>query len=69
MNVEDVRLAVDRVARANGDPEYAHALEDRLFVDVLRDVAKGDRPVLDLARLAETALTVLDQENRERWYA
>jgi len=41
MTFEEVRRAVEEIAEASGDPERAHALEDRLYKRVLAEIAES----------------------------
>jgi len=41
MKREDVSAVVDKIKRCQGDPEIAHAMEDRLYLDLLRAFAVG----------------------------
>lgn len=52
-------------AAAAGDAESAHDLEDKLFVDVLTEIAKGEG---DAAELAKAALRSRELEF-PRWCA
>jgi hypothetical protein len=50
------------IAEYERDPEGAHADEDRLLWDFVREQATADNPI---AR----RLTRLDRADREKWYA
>jgi hypothetical protein len=51
LHVEQALLRIGMAARS-GDSEEAHALEDKLYVAVLTEVAKGDCYHSELARAA-----------------
>jgi len=65
VNVEDVRVRVERVRAMTGDDEAAHIEEDRLWADVLRAIAAG---AADPRVLARTALET-EEIDFARWYA
>lgn len=53
MRVSDVKFQVEQIkAIAGRDDEAAHSMEDELFIDVLKAIAKGSRQAKALAREA-----------------
>ena len=65
VNVENVRDIVAAIAATADDEEMAHVHEDRLYIAVLRHIAKGED---EHAKLAREALRAVDIEY-DRWYA
>ncbi len=70
MTAEYVKQKVAEIAALRGDDERAHSREDALFVEVLREIAKGEIAGFpDKAEpweLAQEALRTLDIEF-SRW--
>ncbi len=65
MKVSQVLARIEAIKSLAGDCEAAHSEEDKLHVDVLREIAKGG---MFAEELAKAALRTLDIEF-ERWYA
>lgn len=65
MNVSEAQARVREVIRVSRDIERAHALEDSLLEDFIRDTAAGS-PARRAAQVIRDEL--LDTE-RKRWYA
>jgi hypothetical protein len=59
VNISDVKNRVDAIREIAGDPGRAHAMEDDLYVDVLREIANGGGQTRMLA-LARQALRSQD---------
>ena len=66
MTIEEVQNRVQDIASTAGDPEDQHELEDKLHVDVLKQVASSGDPIL--SRIAKEALKTQDIDF-PRWYA
>lgn len=49
MTVKDVRIRLLLIAELQRDGEMAHSAEDRLWEDVLRAIARGDKYPISLA--------------------
>lgn len=53
MNVEEINHRVETIRlTAGGDEDAAHAMEDQLYVDVLKAIAQGAWNADDLAKAA-----------------
>jgi hypothetical protein len=65
MNVRDITDVLDEISRIRDDDEHAHALEDSLYIRVLKEIAAGSA---NPAALAAEALKAGDIEF-SRWYA
>lgn len=64
----DVVRAVEHIRSSAADPEAAHAMTDRLHIDVLTTVAHGLVPLDLLPDLAAAAL-VTEEIDFPRWCA
>ena len=58
MTVDDVKATLDSIRGKTKDWEAAHSMEDALFADVLRAIAKGK--CSDPKAIAKAALKSLD---------
>ena len=66
MTIEEVQNCVQDIASIAGDPEDQHELEDKLHVDVLKQVAASGDQIL--SALAKEALKTQDIDF-PRWCA
>lgn len=64
LHVHQRLISIANAAKRH-DPEHAHSLEDKLFIDVLTEIAKGEG---DAAELAKAALRSRELEF-PRWTA
>ncbi len=66
MSVNDIRAGVECIRWMKSDNEAAHVAEDRLHVDVLQAIAKGecDDPAACALEALSTLTVVFD-----RWFA
>ena len=65
MTTADVIARVDEIRAFAGDAEKAHGMEDRLYLEVLAEIAEGEGRAADLARAAIRASDI----EFERWCA
>jgi len=63
MTPMEVELRVIEISGFGYDPEAAHSMEDKLYIDVLREIAEG---ASDPAKLAVAALATQDLKF-DRW--
>jgi hypothetical protein len=66
MTIDEVRQRVEHIAAVAGDPEIAHAEEDKPYADLLQSIA--DDVTDEAQEMAELALTVRKM-GFERWHA
>lgn len=68
MKPEDVKLRLEDIRSASGDPECAHGLEDRLRADVLKAIMRGKVKRKDIEAVCRLALAT-DNIEFPRWCA
>ena len=68
MTFDEILTRLGKIHDSAGDPEAAHALEDRLYVDVLRAIARGSVAVEDVQMIAGGAL-IATTYDFPRWCA
>lgn len=65
MTVNDIRKRIKEIEAKEGDDEWQHVLEGKLYIDVLEAIAEGDLYAKELAREALKAREL----DFSRWYA
>jgi hypothetical protein len=66
MTIDDINKRIEDIESIGyGDPEQSHVLEDRLFLEVLVEIANGAKNSQELA-MAVIKTTAIDFP---RWYA
>lgn len=56
MTVEEVRARIAEIQECSHDPEMAHSLEDKLYVDVLKAISDGADRAIAVQALATQSL-------------
>lgn len=60
MTPASVAARVVKIDRASADDEHAHALEDALYLAVLREIARGKRTPADCVLMSREAIKAHD---------
>lgn len=64
-----IQEMINSVNAAGGDIEVAHIEEDKMALYIVECLANGTYDFATLQAMARMALTVLADEDRDRWYA